>query len=263
MIRSRASLHYAAGISLALSFLIAGLVLYGWLLIILLRQGGRRHLPWFVTYVFWGVVLQATQTGAWLIDPRMYVAVYWWMEAIAVVLIVGAVRESFLRIFSGFTKMPWFRWTVSGLIAAVIVYSAWKAIYAPPVLPIGRFGNFVIGAEFLFRWGITGIGLLTMVLSAILSEPWNARENLVVTGFMIASLAVVAHTVIDSLFGTKYLFVSNYLPSVGYFIALLLWIWAFSRPVQEFGFKELGIEPEDMLKAMRRYRETLKGMRWK
>ena len=244
------------------ALLAALIVLNACLLVIVYRRGTRKYLPWFFLYVSWAVLLACIQLGTWLISPRVYVAVYWWMEAIAVTLIVGAVRESFLRIFSGFTRMRWFRWTVSGLIAVVLIYSAWKAIYAPPI-DVPRLAAFVIGSEFMFRWGITAIGLLTMVLSALLHEPWNSRENMVVTGFMVASGTFVATTVIVSLFGTEYLFVSKYLPSVGYFIALFLWIWAFSRPIQEFGFEELGIGPEDMLKAMRRYRESLKGMRWK
>jgi hypothetical protein len=69
--------------------------------------------------------------------------------------------------------------------------------------------------------------------------------------------------VIFSFFGTKYLFLSRYLPSVGYFLAVFLWIWAFSRPVESFGFKELGMGPEDMLKEIRRYREVALRMRGK
>lgn len=245
---------------MAIAVLIAGVVVNAWLLIIVYRQNIRKHLPWFALYVAWELLLACIQLASWAVSSRLYVALYWWMEAIEVVLIVAAVRESFLRIFKGFTAMPWFRWTVSGVIAAVVVYSAWKAIYAPPVQSV-RLAIFVIGAEFMFRWGICGIALLTTVLSALLKEPMDTREDAVVTGFGIASIAVIASAVSRSLFGTKYLVFNKYVPSVGYFVAVFLWIWVFSRPVEGFGFDDLGIGPEDLLKLIRRYREDVRRVR--
>jgi hypothetical protein len=81
---------------MALALIIAGLGLDIWLLIIVHRQGVRKHLPWFVLYVSWGILLASVQLVTWIISPRLYNAVYWWMELIEVFLIVGAVRDSFL-----------------------------------------------------------------------------------------------------------------------------------------------------------------------
>lgn len=239
---------------MALALIIAGLGLNIWLLIIVCRQGVRKHLPWFVLYVSWGIFLASVQLVTWIISPRLYNAVYWWMELIEVFLIVGAVRESFLRIFQGFTSNAGFRWLVWGVILAVVIYSAWKAIYLPPVHS-SRLQSFVFGAEFAFRWGIFGIAALTSVLSLFLHEPMNTREDAVVMGFGLASVGVLAGVVSFSLFGTKYLFFTKYASSVGYFVAVFWWIWVFSRPVAEFGFKELGMGPEDIAKELRRYRE--------
>jgi hypothetical protein len=244
---------------MALFLIIAGLAVDAWLLIIVYRQGVRKQLPWFACYIAWGVLLQSIQLGAWLAGPRLYVLVYWWMELIAVVLIVGAVRESFLRIFQGFTSNAGFRWSVWSVILAVVVYSAWKAIYAPPVQST-RLGSFVVGAEFTFRWGIFGIAALTSVFSLFLHEPMDTREDAVVTGFGLASVGVLAGVVSFSLFGTKYLFFTKYASSVGYFLAAFWWIWVFSHPVAEFGFKELGMGPEDIAKELRRYRERTERM---
>lgn len=247
---------------MALTLLIAGLIVDIWLLVVVHRQRIRKQLPWFAFYVAWGVLLQTTQIVVWKVIPRLYIPVYWWMEAVAVVLIVGAVRESFLRIFRGFTRMRWFRWTVSGVIAAVVAYSAWKAIYAPPVQG-NRLTALVIGSEFLFRWGIAIIALLTTILSFLLNEPMDTWEDAVITGFGLASAAFVISVIWVSFFGMKYLFLSKYIPSMGYFIAAFMWIRVFSRPVEGFGFKELGIGPEEMLRIMRGYREAVKAMRAK
>jgi hypothetical protein len=181
------------------------------------------------------------------------------MEAVAVVLIVGAVRESFLRIFEGFTSKPGFRWLLSTVIAGVVLYSAWKAIYVPPIHG-SRLEAFVFGAEFAFRWGIAAIGILTITLSFMLKEPPNTREDAVVTGFMIASVAVLIGVINFSSFGTKYLFLTKYAPPVGYFAAVFLWIWTFSRPVDQFGFKELGMEPEEIRNELQRYGEINERM---
>lgn len=234
--------------------LIAGLLVNGWLLNIVYRQQVRSQLPWFALYVTWEFLLVCIQLTAWAISSSFYITVYWWTEAIDVVLTVAAVRESFLRIFEGFTRLRWFRWSVSGVIISVVLYSAWKAVYAPP-LQATRLGSFVIGAEFAFRWGIAGIGLLTMVLMYLLEEPLRSREGSAVVGFGIASVAFLALVLVRSLFGKKYIFLSKYFPTVGYFVAAFLWIRAFSRPIAEFGFKELGMGPEDIAKELRRYRE--------
>lgn len=244
---------------MALFLISAGLVVDAWLLVIVYRQGVRKQLPWFAYYVGWGVLLQSVQLATWLAGPRLYVAVYWWMELIAVILIVAAVRESFLRIFQGFTTKAGFRWLVWTVILAVVIYSAWKAIYAPPVQST-RLGSFVVGAEFAFRWGIFGIAVLTAVFSLMLKEPMDTREDAVVTGFGLASFGVLAGIINFSLFGTKYLFFTKYAPSVGYFLAVFWWIWVFSRPVTKFGFKELGMGPEDIAKELRRYRELTERM---
>jgi len=248
------------GFLVAITLLIGGFFAVLWLLVVIHRQGVRRHLPWFALYVVWAVILQSTQVVVWILSPRWYVAVYWWMEAVAVVLIVGAVRESFLRIFRGFTEMPWFRWTVSGVIGSIVVYSAWRVTYHPPAQS-DRLAAFVLGSEFLFRWGIFGIALLTTALSVLVQEPMNTREDGVVTGFGIASFGFLIYVLTRSLFGTKYTFLTKYAPSVGYFGAVFLWIWVFSRPIEGFGFKELGIGPEDLLRLIRRNREDVRRVR--
>src|SRR5437588_10730266 len=159
-----------------------------WLLIIVHRQNIRKHLPWFVSYVAWQVVQALIQLLAVLISRRLYITVYWWMETVAILLTVGAVRESFLRIFRGFTKMPWFRWTVSGVIAVVVAYASWKAIYHPPVQG-NWLTSFVIGSEFLFRWGIAGIEVVHYVMSVSLSVSSNILAEFGMIGLDPGSVA--------------------------------------------------------------------------
>jgi hypothetical protein len=82
------------------------------------------------------------------------------------------------------------------------------------------------------------------------------REDAVVTGFGIASGAFLLYLGSFSLFGTKYIFLTKHIPSVGYFVAVFWWIYVFSRPLRQFGFEELGMGPDEIRKALRRYRAS-------
>ncbi|HWZ42125.1 MAG TPA: hypothetical protein VNW97_01540 [Candidatus Saccharimonadales bacterium] len=86
--------------------IIVGLAVSTWLLIIIHRQDVRKQLPWFACYVAWQVVVACSQLVVWPISRNLYVAMYWWTEAVEIALIVAATRESFLRIFQGFTSKP-------------------------------------------------------------------------------------------------------------------------------------------------------------
>lgn len=233
---------------------IFGFAAYFWLLMIVHRQGVRKQLPWFVFYLWWECLITLVQFAFWLFSHRLYYNAYWWIDAAEIAVIVAAVRESFLRIFQGFTRKPGFRWSVWIVIVGVVAYSAWKAVYAPP-LQVSRLYNFVFGAEFLFRWGFLGITLLTVVLTFLMREGIT-REDAVVTGFGIASGAFLLYFGSFSLFGMKYIFLIKHIPSVGYFVAVFWWIYVFSRPLRQFGFEELGVGPDEIRKALRRYRAS-------
>jgi hypothetical protein len=236
-----------------IALLCAGLAVYAWLLIIVHRQRIREQLPWFVLYVSWGVLAQVTEVVLYVIGRQLYFGAYWWMQGVEIALTVAAVRESFLRIFEGFTRKMGFRLSVWGVIVGVVVYSAWKAVYAPPI-QVNRLATFVFGTEFAFSWGLLGIAVLTGVLSALMKEGIT-REDAVVTGFGAAAATFLLYLGSFSLFGIKYIFLTKYIPAVGYFVAVFWWIYVFSRPVKQFGFKELGMGPEEISKALRLYRD--------
>lgn len=232
---------------------VAGLIAYAWLLVIIVhRQETRRQLPWFALYVLWECCATLVQLVLWVLSRKWYFNAYWWMEAVEIGLMVAAVRESFLRLFQGLSKRAGFRWLVWGVIAGVVIYSSWVAIATPSVQQ-NKFGIFEVDAELLFRWGVFGIAALVSILSLLLEGTMKTREAAVVIGFGIASLAFVLYVGSFSILGAKYSFLTQYVPSVGYFLAVGWWIWVFSRPIEKFGFKELGIGPDDMRKEIRRY----------
>lgn len=242
------------------TFLIAvNLLVNLWLLIILQRQEVRKHLPWFVLYIGWEVLAGAFGLALWIGNRRLFRALYWWTEAIEIALIVAAVRESFLRLFRGFTREPGFRWSVWGVIGGVVIYAGWRAMAAPP-LQQNKFGIFEVDAELLFRWAIFGTAAFTTFLGLLLGESPETREDAVIMGFGAASAGFLAYVISFSASGTKYAFFTKFAPTMGYFLAVGWWIWVFSHPVARFGFKELGMGPGDIGKAMRRSREFVERL---
>ena len=233
------------------------LALDAWLLTILHKRNARKHVPWFVLYIAWELLSTAVGLTTWIANRQLYAAVYWWKEAARMILLVAAVRESLLRLFEGFKAL--LRWSVSLVILLVIAYSAWKAVHAPAVQST-RLGSFILAAEFTFRWGIVAVAALSFGLMWLVGEPTGSGEDAVVTGCGIASLAFIAHVLSRSFFGTRYVLFTQYLPDVGYFIAVLLWISVFRRPEGELGFRQLGLGPEDILRELRRFREFMQRM---
>jgi hypothetical protein len=231
---------------------VINIVLDAWLLTVLHKRAVRKQLPWFVLYVACELVSTSVGLMTWLISRDLYTVVYWWKEVPRMALMVMAVRESLLRIFQDFRFL--LRWFVFAAILAVILYSAFKAVYAPPV-QTNQLLSFIIGVEFTLRWGIAAVTILSVPLMWLIEEPRSGREYSVVVGCGLASLAFLAHVLSRSFFGTRFTFLTQYLPDVGYFVTVLWWIKVFLRPVEEFGFKELGMEPEDIAKELRRYRE--------
>jgi hypothetical protein len=236
-----------------IALFIANLLVDTWLLTTLLRRGVRKQLKWFVLYVAWESLGACVGLATWSASRTLYVTVFWWMEGPRMALMVMAVRESLLRIFEDFKSL--LRWSVLGVILLVMLYSAWKAVYAPPV-QTNRIVSFIIGAEFTFRWGIAAVAVLSLPLMWLIEEPRSGREYSVVMGCGFASIAFLAWVLSRSFFGTRFTFLTQYLPDVGYFVTVLWWIKVFLRPIEEFGFKELGMEPEEIAKELRRYREA-------
>jgi hypothetical protein len=236
-----------------IALLCAGLAVYAWLLIIVHRQRIREQLPWFAFYVGWQFFEQCGALVLLLTKRQLYYDVYWWAELAGIVFTVGAVRESFLRIFQGFTRKPGFRWSVWTVIVGVAIYSALRTVYGPR-FQVSRIFTFVFDAEFLFRWSFLAIAVLTVILGILMREGIT-REDAVVTGFGISAGAFLLYLGTLSLLGNKYIFVVKYIPPVGYFVTAFLWIYVFSRPVKEFGFEQLGMGPDEIRKALRRYRK--------
>jgi hypothetical protein len=234
--------------------MIPGLAVSLWLLLIIRRAATRLYLPWFARWVHWQTLECFVELVLWPLNRPWYITVYWWMEVVDILLAALAIRESFLRIFSEFTQVRWFRWILYGVFILVGAYSGWKAVYLPSWG--GWSTALIVGTEFLCRWGMLAIALLTALLSGFLRRPVELYEDAVVTGFGIMSAATLASVVWISLYGTRSFWFSKYSGPVGFFMAIFLWIWVFSRPLERSVFYEREIRPQDLPKVVRPHAET-------
>lgn len=234
---------------------IVHLAINGWLLLILGRRGTWRQLPWFVCYVISEFAGACVGLALWHLNRQLYVSLYWWMDAAQVFLIVGTVRESFLKTFIGFSSLRWFSWLVSGVIASVLAYASWKAIYAPPVQN-NRTVSLIVNGEFAFRWGIVAVGLLSMLLVWLFALEAHTRETAVINGSAIASGGFLAWSVVRSLFGTKYALIMQYVPELAYLMAAWIWIKYMSVDETQYGFSDIGMTPEQLEVELGRYRQA-------
>jgi hypothetical protein len=226
-----------------------------WLLAVMLKRGIWRNLPWFSCYITSELLGALAGLVLWSLNPRLYVAMSWLMEAVQMALLVMAVRESFIRTFVGFTSLRWFPWLTWGVIAAVLAYSWWKAVFAPPVHN-NRVVSLIVGGEFTFRWGIVAVGLLSVVLERLLTLPRHTREVAVLDGSTVASAGFLGWAVSRSLFGPRYALSTQYVPEIAYLLACSIWIKYMSRAYQELSFEDLGMTPEHVASELARYRSV-------
>jgi hypothetical protein len=226
-----------------------------WLLIILLKRRVWRQLPWFTCYVSSELVGACIGLFLWFTDRRLYVTIYWWMAAFQILLLVLAVRESFVRTFVGFGVLAWFPWLLRGVIGMVLAYSGWKAIYAPPVHNT-RIIALIVGGEFTFYWGIVAVGVLSLAMVWLFQLPTSTREMAVMDGCTILSVATLITVISRSVFGTRFALITQHVPEFGYVLAAIIWIKYMSGPEVEAGFKEVGLSPEAMSLELRRYRKA-------
>jgi hypothetical protein len=230
-----------------------------WLLIIIFRHRLWQHLPWFTIYIGSELCGACVGLTLWSIHRRLYVTVYWWMTAAQIILVVGAVRESFIRTFVGFRLLRWFPWLVRGVIAAVIAYSAWKAIYVPAV-PTSRLISLLVDGEFAFRWAIVAVAMLAVALERVFTITRDNHEAVILDGCAIASFGVLAWAVVRTLFGMKYSFIAQYFGEVGYLLAAALWIKYLARPDSSTGLQEAGLTPEQVAAELKRYRQAVERL---
>jgi hypothetical protein len=224
-----------------------------WLLRVLFRYGARRELPWFSLYVSSEFIFNVVNFAVWMANRRLSPRVFWSLEILREVLMMAAVQESLLQIFTNLRIL--LRWTAPVVIAVVALYSIWRTGHTP--FPGDHIDAFVLATEFAFPFGVAIVCTVMALLIWFVPESRTSRAEAMVEGATIVSLAWVVWSISFSYFGPGVRPFAQYLPDLGYFVAARYWITAFARPVVKVGFNDIKITPEQAVAILRQDRRAI------
>jgi hypothetical protein len=143
--------------------------LEAWILVLLVRKSLYRRFPWFFSYMVYATVTDVARTV--LIGRAVYFYVYWGTAAIAYLVAVFAIYESFRAIFRVFYRLAWFRFVWPGAITVIWIYCIWRAWVHPPP-HFGRSGAILISGVIASSFTIVGLVLLFFLLVKVVIKRW-------------------------------------------------------------------------------------------
>jgi hypothetical protein len=226
--------------------------LEAWILLLMIRKGLHRRFPWFFLYMVYSTITDIARTV--LIGSAVYFYVYWGTKAVAYVLAVVALYESFRAIFQTFYRLSWFRFVWPGAIILIWIYCIWRALKHPPP-HFGGIGAILISGAIGSSFTIVGLVLLFFILARLVVMNWYLYEFHIVYGLGLASAGMVTAVLVRSEFGNKFVWLTEWGPPLAYLIAIFVWLSAFLRREQEIN---IGTPPEVVLQEMQ---QDLKSVR--
>jgi hypothetical protein len=241
---------------LGLTFQWTSVALQVWIFVLMGRRNLYRRFPIFASYTAY-VVMSAVLRSVFLSDWHIYFYVYWFTQPAEILLSVLAVHESFMRVFGHFYQLRWFRFLFPGTIAAALIYAGWKA-YAHPPVGVNSAGSAIISIAIASQYVIFGIFVVFFLLVRFVHVLWRLYEFRIVLGFGVASLFYAFAGVLRSETGTRFNFLSEYLPGMGYLLAVLIWLSAMMAEEPMNGHNLAGMSIHEVLKALRLQLEVLK-----
>ncbi len=247
---------------LGLGIAITGIPLFIWILVLLWRQDLLRTFPFFVSYIFYGL-MTTIAASITLSNPHVYFYFYWITTPVQAVLAILAVHESFRRVFRVFYLVWWFRFCFPAGIAIALLYSALRGWVYPPV-HASRAGTAIISTMMTAQYVILTISLGFFALVRLLHVPWRIHEYRFVLGFGVSSAAIAFAASVRSEFGTRFAFLSGMLPAVTYILVLLIWLSAVVYPLPakaELAREQLSLlSPEEVVSRLRRQLATIRSL---
>ncbi len=215
------------------------------ILALLVRKSLYRRFPFFFLYMVFATVADVARTV--LIGKIVYFYVYWWTNAIADLLSVLAIYESFRAIFGSFYRLAWFRFVWPGAITAIWIYCIWQAAVHPPP-HFGRTGAILISGVIASSFTIVGLVLLFFLLVKLVVTRWYLYEFHIVYGLGISSVGMVVAVLVRSEFGKKFVWLTEWGPLLAYLLAVFVWLSALLRKEPQI---KIDTPPEVLLQDMR------------
>lgn len=228
-----------------------------WIFVLMGRRNLYRRFPLFAAYTAYMIVTTVLRS-VFLSNRPVYFYVYWLSEPGQILLAIMAVHESFLAVFRAFYLLWWFRLLIPGAIIAALVYSGWNA-YAHPPLHASTGGAVIISMAIAAQYVIVVLAVVFFLLLRFIHVRWRLYEFRIVFGFGISALAVAFAGLVRSEFGTKFTFLSEWLPGVAYLVAVLIWLSAMLGEEPKNGHN-IGGKPsnEDLVGELREQMRAIK-----
>jgi hypothetical protein len=224
-------------VSLALT-----IVLELWIVALLIKRRLQERFVWFFAYIVYAI-FECTLRLAVLHNPIAYSKVYWSTEIGDVALTVIALRESFLSIFWHETRLRWFRAVFWSCVGLAIIYAGLKAWVSPPKYSI-LLSVLVWDMEFALNTVVSIVGLLYGSAIRLFGIMDHQRETGIILGFALNASLSVFSVITRSAFGTRFVWLSAWVPAIAYIVAEVVWIRELMRPEQMLP------EPKETLEQM-------------
>lgn len=198
------------------------------------RLGSWRQLPLFSLYLSF-ILLRTIVGSLAMSNPTWYYEFYWVSAPLEIPFTLGAVLESFWRVFGSFRLLRWFWVALPAAVGGALAYAAWHGYYYDrfALVEMPPAASAIVRATVVSHYAILAAAILYFSLAAGLNLTGRVQENRLILGFGVASLAAAFGGSIRGAFGESFAVLSREAQPIGYLIALGLWLSGVVHPVQE------------------------------
>lgn len=227
------------------------------LLAVLVRKRSYRIFPWFFAYtliaVTAGICRFLTQN-----HHAIYSKVYWTTEAVYPLLGVAVMYEVFRSVFRNFSRLWWFApiFPLTAILCLALTIS--RSLTVPSGLHAGALA-WIVGAELGVRLLQVALFALLVMLVLLFGVRWRQQAFGICAGYgLYATVALLTTTRFYEI-GTKFKYLWGAVSVIAYSIAVLIWLWYFSLPIEiEPPRAE---QPPVSAQEMGRYKEIVRRVR--
>jgi hypothetical protein len=237
---------------------LSGPVLQTWLAVLLVQKRAARDFRFFFIYTVFAVIAEITRFAVHG-NFRTYVYVFWISQPIYALLGYLAIAEVFYHVFKNFYGIRWFRFLLPGMGIFMVGLSVLIAILRPPI-QAGQFLTTVFVFEIIVRCIQLGVFFLIFGLAQFYDLFWRQYSFGIASGFGVAAFGILATIVARSIFGTKYALALQFVPSVTYLLAVVIWLAAFLKPLPPDPLRDVRplLTPELMRELYERFKRPMR-----
>jgi hypothetical protein len=198
------------------------------------QWGSWRDTPVFSAYLVF-ILLRTIIGSIALSRPAFYFEFYWISAPMEIVFTVLAVLESFWRVFASFQLLRWFQFVLPVAVGGALAYSAWRGYHYDrfALVEMTPAAAALVSSMVMLHYAILGVTLIYFLLAALLHVAGRMHEDRFILGFGVAALAAAFGGSMRGMFGESFALVSREAQSLGYLIALLLWLSGAVYPIPD------------------------------